>query len=257
MSLLTWASTSIEPYRAVVFGSVVEGMGVVKRMEAMGSQSGVTSRRVVIADCGELESGLQRVLKLKAERDALAASKKDPLGVDLDAAAICRLRALRGEVPDASAAPLQDQPHRAMLETAAKQSQPQDGASGAALEVGGQREAPGDGDAAALHSYNEEEGGEAEDTYEGMSGRQKRLLELRAKSAKARKANEHASVAEFKRLKKGPPDRHMERKKWLDTDAKERKVQAHGKILVHSGGRRARTLHRRWFLRLARVCRLQ
>ena len=38
----------------VVFGSVVEGMDVVKKVEAVGSQSGATSAEVLIADCGEL-----------------------------------------------------------------------------------------------------------------------------------------------------------------------------------------------------------
>ena len=38
----------------VVFGRVVEGMDVVRRMEACGTQSGKTSREVVINDCGEL-----------------------------------------------------------------------------------------------------------------------------------------------------------------------------------------------------------
>merc|ERR1719207_278906 len=37
----------------VVFGSVVEGMDVVKKIEAVGSQSGKTSKPVVIADCGQ------------------------------------------------------------------------------------------------------------------------------------------------------------------------------------------------------------
>lgn len=38
----------------VVFGSVTNGMDVVKKVEALGSQSGATSKRVVIADCGQL-----------------------------------------------------------------------------------------------------------------------------------------------------------------------------------------------------------
>lgn len=37
----------------VVFGSVVEGMDVVKRIESFGSDSGKTSKAVVIADCGQ------------------------------------------------------------------------------------------------------------------------------------------------------------------------------------------------------------
>ena len=38
----------------VVFGSVVEGMDVLKRVEAAGSDSGQTSAPVVIASCGQL-----------------------------------------------------------------------------------------------------------------------------------------------------------------------------------------------------------
>merc|ERR1712100_184689 len=38
----------------VVFGSVVEGMDVVKKIESYGSQSGQTSAKIVIADCGQL-----------------------------------------------------------------------------------------------------------------------------------------------------------------------------------------------------------
>ncbi|XP_061368365.1 peptidyl-prolyl cis-trans isomerase-like isoform X2 [Gastrolobium bilobum] len=38
----------------VVFGQVVEGMGVVKEIEKVGSSSGRTSKPVVIADCGQL-----------------------------------------------------------------------------------------------------------------------------------------------------------------------------------------------------------
>ena len=38
----------------VVFGSVVDGMDVVKSMEAVGSNDGKTSKKVTIADCGQL-----------------------------------------------------------------------------------------------------------------------------------------------------------------------------------------------------------
>jgi len=40
--------------RHVVFGEVLEGMDIVRQMEAVGSQSGKTSKDVVIADSGEL-----------------------------------------------------------------------------------------------------------------------------------------------------------------------------------------------------------
>merc|ERR1712083_483404 len=38
----------------VVFGKVVEGMDVVKKIESVGSQSGKTSQPVMVADCGQL-----------------------------------------------------------------------------------------------------------------------------------------------------------------------------------------------------------
>jgi len=41
--------------RHVVFGKVIEGMDIVKTIEGVGSQSGKTSKKVAIADSGELE----------------------------------------------------------------------------------------------------------------------------------------------------------------------------------------------------------
>ncbi|XP_028406031.1 peptidyl-prolyl cis-trans isomerase [Dendronephthya gigantea] len=38
----------------VVFGSIVEGMDVVKKIESYGSDSGKTSKKIVIDDCGQL-----------------------------------------------------------------------------------------------------------------------------------------------------------------------------------------------------------
>ena len=38
----------------VVFGSVVEGMDVVKKIEGYGSSSGKTSKKIVVADSGQL-----------------------------------------------------------------------------------------------------------------------------------------------------------------------------------------------------------
>ncbi|XP_003388555.1 PREDICTED: peptidyl-prolyl cis-trans isomerase-like [Amphimedon queenslandica] len=38
----------------VVFGKVVEGMDVVRKMESYGSQSGKPSKKITIADCGQL-----------------------------------------------------------------------------------------------------------------------------------------------------------------------------------------------------------
>ncbi|KFK30119.1 hypothetical protein AALP_AA7G219300 [Arabis alpina] len=48
------AETSWLDRKHVVFGQIVEGMDVVKAIEKVGSQSGKTSKRVVVADCGQI-----------------------------------------------------------------------------------------------------------------------------------------------------------------------------------------------------------
>ena len=40
--------------RHVVFGSVVEGMDIIKKVESFGSRSGKTSAKIVVDDCGEV-----------------------------------------------------------------------------------------------------------------------------------------------------------------------------------------------------------
>merc|ERR1711959_855304 len=51
---LTTVKTSWLDGRHVVFGKVIEGMDVVTKVEAVGSQSGAPSKKVTIADSGEL-----------------------------------------------------------------------------------------------------------------------------------------------------------------------------------------------------------
>jgi cyclophilin family peptidyl-prolyl cis-trans isomerase len=51
---LCTAKTSWLDGKHVVFGSVVEGMEVVKKVESFGSQSGKTSAKIVVSDCGQL-----------------------------------------------------------------------------------------------------------------------------------------------------------------------------------------------------------
>ena len=52
---ITTVVTSWLDGKHVVFGQVTEGMDVVKTIESYGSQSGRTSKKVEIADCGELK----------------------------------------------------------------------------------------------------------------------------------------------------------------------------------------------------------
>ena len=42
-------------YFQVVFGEVTDGMDIVRKIEALGSQSGKTQKRITIASCGELD----------------------------------------------------------------------------------------------------------------------------------------------------------------------------------------------------------
>lgn len=52
---ITLVKTAWLDGKHVVFGSVVEGMDVVKTIESYGSSSGKTSAKIVIADCGQIE----------------------------------------------------------------------------------------------------------------------------------------------------------------------------------------------------------
>merc|ERR1712099_193256 len=51
---LCTAETNWLDGKHVVFGQVSKGMDVVRKIERVGSQSGTTSKRVTISDCGQL-----------------------------------------------------------------------------------------------------------------------------------------------------------------------------------------------------------
>ena len=53
---LCTAKTDWLDRKHVVFGQVVEGMDVVQKVEALGSQSGRTKAKIEITDCGELKA---------------------------------------------------------------------------------------------------------------------------------------------------------------------------------------------------------
>ena len=54
---ITFAPTSWLDGRHVVFGEVIEGQDLVQKLEKIGSQSGTTSKKAVIADAGILAGG--------------------------------------------------------------------------------------------------------------------------------------------------------------------------------------------------------
>ncbi|KAK9304407.1 hypothetical protein QLX08_004193 [Tetragonisca angustula] len=51
---LTTVKTSWLDNRHVVFGSVVDGMSVVKKVESYGTQNGKTTHSIIITNCGQL-----------------------------------------------------------------------------------------------------------------------------------------------------------------------------------------------------------
>ena len=62
----------------VVFGSVVEGMDVVKKIEGFGSQSGRTTAKIVVADSGEVDAKAAGGEKKPAAEAKPAAAKEAP-----------------------------------------------------------------------------------------------------------------------------------------------------------------------------------
>jgi len=58
---LTTVATPWLDGKHVVFGEVVEGMDLVKRIESYGSQSGTTSKVIKIADSGEIKPEIEEI----------------------------------------------------------------------------------------------------------------------------------------------------------------------------------------------------
>ncbi|KIY98204.1 pre-mRNA-splicing factor SYF2 [Monoraphidium neglectum] len=192
----------------VVFGRVVEGMSIAKRMEGFGAKSGRVSRPCVIADCGQLPGRLETLSKLKQEKEELAKLKEDPTAVNPDDEALKRLQQIK-----------QRQQARPAAAAAAAAADEEDGERGG-REQQQQRQAKrpregGEGGDAAEDGAGGEEGGDAEedgaggaeaaaggDPFAGLSARQRKLMELRQKLQQCRKANEHAVIAERKRMQR-------------------------------------------------------
>jgi len=51
---ITTVKTSWLDTKHVVFGAIVDGMDVVKKIESYGTQSGKTTKKITVANCGQL-----------------------------------------------------------------------------------------------------------------------------------------------------------------------------------------------------------
>lgn len=51
---VTTVKTSWLDTKHVVFGAIVDGMDVVKKIESYGTQSGKTTKKIQVANCGQL-----------------------------------------------------------------------------------------------------------------------------------------------------------------------------------------------------------
>lgn len=154
----------------VVFGSVVDGMDVVRRVEACGSKSGKTRETVKIVECGEIAAELIEEEELtEVGKEILAKAAAERRLADKEA------RMVGAENPDAASA-------RRLKESAAEA----EALAARAAATGGVVE--------------EHLGADAVDPTAGMSAKQRKLFELRLKLNEGRKKNQAAVVEEKKRV---------------------------------------------------------
>ncbi len=189
----------------------------------------------------QLPSKRQIMAKILREREEAAAMKQDPVFVDPDAEARARLQALKagGAAPPPPFKTAQDElreleereraAEEARQAAAAAAQRPQDGAAPAAAPALPEDGIEGEGG-------GEQEGGGVGcvDPTAGMNARQRKLHELQQRMKAARKANEHAVVAEKRKQAAGKveaagggdggPPRQGSSQKWFEEKQK-RKVR--------------------------------
>jgi cyclophilin family peptidyl-prolyl cis-trans isomerase len=215
----------------VVFGRVVEGQAVAKRMEAAGSKSGKPLRKVAVADCGQLPTRMSVLAARKAAAEAEAAEEKGD-AVDPDEASRMRLKAMRERLQPGGGA----KPAAAATAAAAAASAPSAGTPGSAPAARAPPAAASDDEAAGSGG---EAGGDGEvvDPLAGLSTRQRKLYELQQRLAQCRKANQSAVVSEKKRERAGdaPDDSSAAAKaRWFE-EKKKRRVAELERIGLDAG----------------------
>lgn len=223
---LTLNQTSWLDGKHVVFGTVVSGLDVLKRIEAVGSKSGTPSKRVAVDNCGvvddealrrnaEAETAAKTAARAQQQAEALAAREtRLPWVEDADAASARRLREMTQSRQPQGTATLAVAPSS----SAGAVAQAPRASEGHAPE-GEEPEALRQGDA-----------------MEGMDARQRKLFELRLKLNESRKANQSAVVAEKKR--KDNPDQVRQESKRRAAEgsaaAANERLKAHG---ITDGGK--------------------
>mmetsp|Transcript_6024 Transcript_6024/g.11767 ORF Transcript_6024/g.11767 Transcript_6024/m.11767 type:complete len:505 (+) Transcript_6024:163-1677(+) len=217
---LTTESTPWLDGKHVVFGKVVEGMAVVRRIENCGSRSGKPTSRVVIKDCGELASRRQILSKIEAEKAEEIKLRQDPTLVDLEAEARKRLEALKsGRGGRKAFVTAQEE-----LKKIDKQEKIK------APEVQHEEESQEEEEE---HEEHEEAKADKGGGKEPVSERMARLQQVRAKMKQAQKSNESAVVNEAKSSKlkammqrdMGIQDDGDGRKKWHQEKVKKRQEE--------------------------------
>ncbi|KAK2077917.1 hypothetical protein QBZ16_003785 [Prototheca wickerhamii] len=222
----------------VVFGKVTEGMSVLRKIEGLGSRSGKVSRRVVVAECGELPSRRQLLAKIRAEKAELAALKAEPSAADPDAESLRRLQALRAGPGAARGA---GAPYRTAQQELAE-LEAREGAPGAAKDAAEDAQASDEpastaAEPAAAAAASEEE--EEEVNLDRLPPRARKLHELKQRMQRARRANEGAVVQERKKEQAGRQRASAEAEAGASTSAKrawfEEKQRRRGEELARLG----------------------
>ena len=174
----------------VVFGSVVGGMDVVRRVEACGTKSGKTRETVKIVDCGEIPPELIGEEELtEVGKEILARERAERRLAEKEA------RQVDGENADAASA-------RRLRETA-------EAAEAKAVDVVADEPEP---------AYDALAG----DPTAGMSAKKRKLFELRLKLNEGRKKNQAAVVDEKKRTDAPEEYAAAQKRKAREASAKSR-----------------------------------
>eukprot|EP00201_Polytomella_parva_P009695 CAMPEP_0175058522 /NCGR_PEP_ID=MMETSP0052_2-20121109/11892_1 /TAXON_ID=51329 ORGANISM="Polytomella parva, Strain SAG 63-3" /NCGR_SAMPLE_ID=MMETSP0052_2 /ASSEMBLY_ACC=CAM_ASM_000194 /LENGTH=527 /DNA_ID=CAMNT_0016323907 /DNA_START=88 /DNA_END=1671 /DNA_ORIENTATION=+ len=225
--------------RHVVFGRVVEGLMVLKRMEVCGSKSGKTSHRVIIADCGQLPSKSAAAAATAAEA-AEANEEQDRLKAllmpqDGDQESLARLKALKQRFisPAAEAAILAAKTKEVEDETTevskSSQGRPKEKEGGQVAREGGTidetKSSEKNPDNVDGKNADPDNSFQPVDPFAGMTPRERKLAELRQKMQQCQRANQRAAVVEAKSLNRPTTESDEAggaQKKWFESKERDR-----------------------------------